>query len=132
MLILPFRAGASLAVRDDECLRSVPRTVPVPETINVGDVGVCLTCFSCGLTVESPRCPCRVLDVSCCRLSWMLTAEARTFVNVLYELCGPVMLTDQDWDAVLEPGRAAVGRRCRRERVGARYGRRAYGVSSYG
>ncbi|MGY1786671.1 hypothetical protein [Geodermatophilus sp. SYSU D00698] len=100
MLLVSLGDGAAVAACDPQCLAVAAGCVDIRDVVAVDPPAVCSTCYSCGLTVEGRTCPCRALGVSCSGSSWLLTSQAAEFLEVLYEMCGPYRLTDDEWAAV--------------------------------
>lgn len=102
MLFLPITRGAAVMVCDEACLRRVVNRVFVPEAMAFDASELCLTCHACGVTQPGLRCFCAELGVSCSALSWLLTAEPCAALDAIYSACGPVPLTDADWEFLLD------------------------------
>jgi hypothetical protein len=100
MLLVPIRDGAAVAACDPECLAAAASRVDIRDVVAVDEPGMCCTCITCGLTVDSSLCAHHRLGVSCSAPSWLLTSQAQEFIEVLHEMVGPYRLTDADWDAV--------------------------------
>jgi hypothetical protein len=90
--------GAHVMVCDEVCLDAVRSHLPVEECIPLSTTVVCATCFACSLTQEGTHCPCSRLEVSCCRPSWLLSAQPRMALDAIYEAVGPAILSDTDWE----------------------------------
>lgn len=102
MLFLPIDRGAAVMVCDAVCLRHVAGRLPAVEPLAFDASESCLTCFACGLTVPGLRCFCAELTVSCSAPSWLLTSQAHEALDAIFASCGPVPLTDADWDFLLD------------------------------
>jgi hypothetical protein len=90
--------GAHVMVCDEICLNAVRDHLSIEECLPLSTSVVCATCYACSLTVEGTHCPCARLGVSCCRPSWLLSAQPRMALDAIYEAVGPTMLSDTDWE----------------------------------
>lgn len=106
MLLLPITRGADVMVCDQECLLQVAQRFPAVEPQIFDASEVCLTCHACGLTVPGMRCFCADFALSCSASSWLMTAQAVEALNAIFACCGPVALTDQDWEFLLDRAEA--------------------------
>ncbi|MCF6744900.1 hypothetical protein E9529_11525 [Blastococcus sp. KM273128] len=100
MLFLPIDRGASVMLCNEVCLAAATVTgrLPAVEPVEYDASETCATCFTCEVTQPGHRCWCQEHDLSCSRLSWLLSGEAPAAVEVIVQVCGPTLLSDSDWD----------------------------------
>jgi hypothetical protein len=103
MLFLPVARGAAVMLCDEVCLAAaaVTNRLPSVQPQECDATEICATCFHCGLTTPGIRCWCADHDLSCSRLSWMLSGEPHAALDVIVQVCGPTLLSDDDWEFVL-------------------------------
>jgi hypothetical protein len=101
VLFVPIVRGADVMVCDEVCLRSAADRLSAVEPRRFDASEVCVTCFSCGLTVPGIRCPCSETGLSCSAHSWLLSRQPHDALDAIYAAVGPTALADDDWDYLL-------------------------------
>jgi hypothetical protein len=98
MLFVPLSDDAHVMVCDEVCLKAVDDRLPTFAPVDYVEAWpTCVTCFHCGLTIPGAQCPCDRLGVSCSAPSWLLTYHPHAALDAIFDICGPVLFTDDDW-----------------------------------
>jgi hypothetical protein len=85
------------------CLSAVADAFPAgTPLIETDSWPSCVTCYACTLTIPAEdTCPCTVLGVSCSRLDWLLSQHARLALDSIFEVLGPIVLSDEGWEQLM-------------------------------